>query len=149
MKTATLESLVEDTPVKIGERTADEMTKATKRAGATKNRERINEGKRKRYDPEKQRRWRDPIKSKLQQAKWRKANPEKMKVSRRKMYEKSKEKNKEYRMEIKDWYVADALRISVKILKKYPDLIESHREVIRLKRKFFVIKPTRKNEKSN
>jgi len=85
----------------------------------------------------------DPNASK-RYAKWRAKNQilanKRSKECRLKKYEeykaKEKETGKKNRALLKDCYVAHRLAVPVGTLRKYPDLLESHRLVLRLKRKF-------------
>jgi hypothetical protein len=89
---------------------------------------------------DKNRRWRarNPGKSTEIAKRWQAANPEKVVENRKKTV-----------VELKDNYVAACLGLPVSIARKYPDLMDSHREVITLKRKLNINQNRRNHEKSN
>lgn len=72
--------------------------------------------------------------------KWRVANPESAKKSWADWHirnpDSEREKSRRKVENLKAFYVAQILQIPVSTLRQYPDLLECHREVIRLKRKF-------------
>jgi hypothetical protein len=133
-----------------------EKAKAIKREWEANNREKLNAKARERYDPEKQRertKKRDPEKEKIRRQKWAMDNPEKVKEAQeryiRENPEKVKRTKKRQTLEIHDSYVAAKLKVPVETLRQYPDLLESHREVIAIKRKLNINQNRRNHEKSN
>lgn len=70
-------------------------------------------------------------------AKWKATHEEQNRKIRR---EGAKRTNRKSVIKLADNYIAKRLGIGVDLLRKHPELLEAHREVIRLKRKFS--KPT-------
>ena len=126
---------------------------------------------RRKREAEKSRRWRkaNPEKAQEKRKRWMEKNPEKAKLikiqneanrdkekksaSDRRRYRENHAKIREVRRQaqnaLPDCYIASRLGLSVKNLRKHPELIEAHREVIRIKRKLSINQNARKHEKSN